>query len=190
MDLTAFIPLSLFSISTSCLKIEISPLLITNMSSTSPSSTYNPSTFRSCHHITSALNSNAKQTILENYGLAVLVSLINSSDYNKYYNRKAHPHSHENRKKTGKVLVEPRKLYSLRADALKCKDCHTNCGTSFMCLQCPNVGCWSLNHASKHSKTSNHHFGKLNRNSTSIHLISQFIPFSLLFSFFFFFIEL
>ncbi|CCH60615.1 hypothetical protein TBLA_0D01070 [Henningerozyma blattae CBS 6284] len=41
-----------------------------------------------------------------------------------------------------------------------CSECHQlNNGTSFLCIQCGNCGCWNGSHSMNHYKSTNHPFG-------------------------------
>lgn len=110
------------------------------------------SSLGACSHLSQVLNSNARETVLRNYTLSVKVAKFNSTPANKLpvYENKAN-----------KTRIDPNKLARLRTKSMKCKDCKDSFGSTFMCLQCPHIGCWDNQHFINHAKTSGHVFGRL-----------------------------
>lgn len=108
-------------------------------------------TLKPCSHLSQVLNSNAKDTVIRNYGLAAKVSSFNtisSLNMPSFVNIKGN-----------KSKVDRHKILKLKTRAVKCRDCSTNLGNTFMCLQCPHVGCWHKHHFIKHAKLAGHIFG-------------------------------
>jgi len=111
-------------------------------------------TLTPCSHLSQVLNSNAKDTVVRNYGLAVKVSNFkNTSSLNMP--------TFINTKNGSKGKVDRHKIMKLKSRAVKCRDCSTSLGNTFMCLQCPHVGCWHKHHFIKHAKLAGHIFGEL-----------------------------
>lgn len=109
-------------------------------------------TLSPCSHLSQVLNSNAKDTVIRNYGLAVKVSCFNklsSTELPTFISSKGN-----------KSKVDRHKIMKLKSKAVKCRDCSTSLGNTFMCLQCPHVGCWHKHHFIKHAKLAGHIFGE------------------------------
>ncbi|KAK6204308.1 uncharacterized protein RJT21DRAFT_110887 [Scheffersomyces amazonensis] len=109
--------------------------------------TNNYSIIPPCTHLTSVLETKAKDTLLITYKQAVCLSKP-IKDNNIYTN-----------KKDG-TLVPISQLISKKNQALKCTDCSSSdLQNTFICLQCPHVGCCLLDqHAYSHYKLSSHMF--------------------------------
>ncbi|KAK6465015.1 hypothetical protein DFJ63DRAFT_338 [Scheffersomyces coipomensis] len=116
----------------------------------------NYSVIPSCTHLNSVLETKAKETLLITYKQAVTLSKP-IQDSNSYFT-----------KKDGSKISNAQ-LINKRIQALKCSDClNHNFQNSFMCLQCPHVGCCfnnqsqfqihNHNHAYSHYKLSSHTF--------------------------------
>ncbi|KAG7195028.1 uncharacterized protein KQ657_004141 [Scheffersomyces spartinae] len=100
-----------------------------------------------CKHIKSVLETKARDTVFLTYKQAVKISQMKKSEdvINIY-------------KSDGSVIPNS-KLVELKTNALKCTDCSMcNMNTCMICLQCPHVGCLSLNHAKLHYQKINHLF--------------------------------
>jgi ubiquitin carboxyl-terminal hydrolase 22/27/51 len=90
--------------------------------------------------------------VLRNYSLAVKVSNFNNlSSFNL---------PRLKNKKNEKGRLEKQRLMHLKSKALRCRDCLECISGTFMCLQCPHVGCWEKNHFVNHAKKQGHIFGK------------------------------
>lgn len=125
----------------------------TSASSTPPTSMSEASysSLKPCSHLAQVLNSNARETVLRNYGLAVKVANFNQlSSFNIPRLRN---------KKNDKSKLDKARIMKLKSKALKCKDCSEGIRGTFMCLQCPHVGCWHNRHFLDHAKQQGHIFG-------------------------------
>ncbi|KAH3674931.1 hypothetical protein WICMUC_002951 [Wickerhamomyces mucosus] len=103
---------------------------------------------KSCSHISQVLNSNARETVLRNYGLAFRIVYINKLSTLKFSSFR-----------DSKGKIEKSKILRLRTKCLKCTDCSNHIDKNFICLQCPHVGCWYEGHFVNHAKLSGHIFG-------------------------------
>lgn len=107
----------------------------------------NYSCIKSCPHIISVLESNAKNTVFETYKQAVLISQPISNKV--YHSKKDHS------------LIPQSKILSSKIKSLKCNECHlNNFENSMICLQCPHVGCCfnNHNHSYSHYKSTKHQY--------------------------------
>ena len=100
-----------------------------------------------CSHIQTVLDSRAKETVFLTYRQAVNISQTISDE------------RHYTQKKDG-TTVPNRRLVNLKSESLHCSDCSiNNFHYSFICLQCPHVGCPNgANHAHVHFKQTQHFF--------------------------------
>ncbi|RCK55049.1 Ubiquitin carboxyl-terminal hydrolase 8 [Candida viswanathii] len=107
----------------------------------------NYSCIKSCPHISSVLESKAKDTVFETYRQAVLISQPTANKV--YHSKKDH------------AMIPPAKILGSKIGALKCNECHlNNLENSMICLQCPHVGCCfnNSNHSYSHYKSTKHQF--------------------------------
>jgi ubiquitin carboxyl-terminal hydrolase 22/27/51 len=104
-----------------------------------------------CSHLAQVLNSNAKDTALRNYGLAVKVIKFSKTSPRNLSNLQ--------QKDPKSKPVDRSRLMRLRSKVLKCKDCYVNVGNTYICLQCPQVGCFKNRHFVNHAKMAGHIFG-------------------------------
>lgn len=95
--------------------------------------------------------------MLRNYGLAVKVanfSRLSSTNL-----------PHLKSKKNEKSRLDKPRMMRLKSVAVRCKDCSDSIGGTFMCLQCPHVGCWEKKHFVNHAKQQGHIFGTFKSHS-------------------------
>ncbi|CAK7891204.1 ubiquitin carboxyl-terminal hydrolase 8 [[Candida] anglica] len=125
---------------------EGKPMVQTTQERTPPPDNF--SSIKPCSHITTVLDSQAKDNVFLTYRHAVNISQVMAD--NRYYTQK----------KDG-TKVANKKLLELKSEALHCTDCSmNNFHNNFICLQCPHVGCFNeLNHSYKHFKNNQHFFG-------------------------------
>lgn len=116
-------------------------------SSDSVLSTY--TTFKPCPHLSKVLSSNAKDMVLKTYSTGMKICLMNTINKN---GKKFIYLTKDNKK------IDQKSLLKLKSKILSCKDC-SEISLIFMCLQCPNVGCFEHNHASNHARNNGHIFG-------------------------------
>lgn len=102
-----------------------------------------------CVHVEKVLTSRATENVLSTYRQAVKIVLLQ-------------PHGCKIVQKKDGSEVAASKLMEHKSRALRCSDCHSNgFHRTFVCLQCPHVGCINSkhNHAHGHYKLSHHSFG-------------------------------
>lgn len=116
-------------------------------SSDSVLSTY--TTFKPCPHLSKVLSSNAKDMVLKTYSTGMKICLMNTINKN---GKKFIYLTKDNKK------IDQKSLLKLKSKILSCKDC-SEISLIFMCLQCPNVGCFEHNHAFNHARNNGHIFG-------------------------------
>ncbi|CCH45582.1 Ubiquitin carboxyl-terminal hydrolase [Wickerhamomyces ciferrii] len=108
-------------------------------------------TLNPCSHLSQVLNSNARDTVIRNFSLASKVASFNtlsSLNLPNFINTKGN-----------KTKIDHHKILKLKSRAVKCRDCSSALGNTFMCLQCPHVGCWNKHHFIRHAKLAGHIFG-------------------------------
>lgn len=115
-------------------------------------------TFPSCEHLRKLLSSNARDSVIRNYNLAVKISLLTCPRPGLKLLTQAKGKASKAGKMAGLPVVDNRKLSSLRSSAIRCVGCVHNLSVNLICLQCPHVGCFDKKHAIKHSQGSNHVF--------------------------------
>lgn len=108
-----------------------------------------------CKHLQTVLSSKANAAVKSTYQQAVAISMsINGSlqkcmSYTQTKDQKP---------------VKQRKLNEYRAQVLQCSGCSdSNFYSVFICLQCPNVGCYA-EHGASHARLQNHMFAIDSRN--------------------------
>lgn len=134
-------------------------------------------TFPPCDHLKRLLQSQAKDSVLRNYNLAIKISCLAYPKPSVVRSRRSKTgKGGSNRNEDGKQLdfstsyrvakksmpeaplQDHKKLLKLRGCSVKCGACHNNLLVNLICIQCPNVGCFDLQHATKHSAQLNHLF--------------------------------
>lgn len=106
------------------------------------------SSIGSCVHVDKVLASRAKENVLTTYRQAVKIVLLR-------------PHGCRVIQKKDGSEIAAAKLMDHKSRALRCSDCLSNgFHQTFVCLQCPHVGCVNTkhNHAHRHYKLSHHSF--------------------------------
>ena len=101
-----------------------------------------------CVHVDKVLASRAKENVLTTYRQAVKIVLLR-------------PHGCRVIQKKDGSEIAVTKLMDHKSRALRCSDCLSNgFHQTFVCLQCPHVGCINTkhNHAHRHYKLSHHSF--------------------------------
>lgn len=102
-----------------------------------------------CTHLKTVLDTKAYQTVMHTYQQAVAISIA--------INPLLLAHMVFKQKRDGAEISQLR-LDEFKAKALRCLLCETlNFYLVFVCLQCPNVGCYKQ-HGAQHSRESGHMF--------------------------------